>query len=274
MEVSNLHHARRGQNSYPHTKPGPPPAGLQAISQAFAKAAVDVFASVSGGPGCSVSGSAKGNADAQARAVADSFAMAVVQLCSGASATQWQRTVADALTRVYATAAVQVACKNGGNAQAAASVVAQARCQHTNPRCASMLLPSAPALAPLPPLPSTDAPRGVRPFYPPPNLQSTLTAIACSLSSAFSQCLCKTPPSGYVYTDTCWTGILSDAKLDATAVAQSNGPDCQALVSGAGSTQTAPTPPNFPQMPGGPGVNFPPGATFIGGNTVGGQTGR
>lgn len=194
----------------------------QAISQAFAKAAVAVFASVKGDPGCKLSASAKGNAQSQARAVASSYAQAISQLCNGAQITQWEKTVVDALTRVYAYAAVDVACKNGGNAQAAVNVVAS----------------------------------------------NTLTAIACSISQAFSQCICKTPTAGFSYADTCWTGIISDPKLDATAAVNAAGSQCQALASGSGGSTTGNTPSNFPPPGQGQGgFNPPPGATVFTGTT-------
>lgn len=125
---------------------------MQAVSQAFAKAASSVFASVSGGRKCGMpclahstqlhtqsigfqipcpaatcfaSGSARSSAQSVAQATAASFATSITQLCNGASAIQWQETVKSALAKVYTNAGVNVACQGGGSAQAAADSVAK-----------------------------------------------------------------------------------------------------------------------------------------------------
>lgn len=74
---------------------------------------------------CAVSSSVKTTTQTQTRAMADSLALSINELCKGVDV-QWKKTVADALAQVYA--AVLVAFKNRGNAQAAASIVGQVCC--------------------------------------------------------------------------------------------------------------------------------------------------
>lgn len=83
------------------------------------------------------------------------------------------------------------------------------------------------------------------------SLQDTLTAVACSISAAYSQCICKPFPQGGTYTDTCWTAIAAQQQLDANTWSQTNGKQCAASGAGAANATEVPAGPAGGPQPGG-----------------------
>jgi hypothetical protein len=103
-------------------------------------------------------------------------------------------------------------------------------------------------------VPPTRAPRACRlEVLPFPALQDVLNAIACSISAAFSKCVCNEFPKGGAFASNCFTGLKETQIVDADVYTKATGKKCSALT-------FSPDHPVNPEiaLPPLPPVTFPP----------------